>query len=332
MSAIIGYPTAVSERNHWVLEMRAEAPPKNVLDAWKPYAFLHETEASGAGGELQTATIFLTNRECPYRCLMCDLWINTLDRSVPAGAIPAQIDHALDRLPHFAARAHAYDAQIKLYNAGSFFDPGAMPPDDYPSIARSVEPFGRVIVECHPALVGERLLSFRDLLSARLEVAIGLETAHPATLASLNKRFTLADFRRSAEFLHLHDIDLRVFLLVRPPFMSETEGVYWAKRSLEAAFDAGASVCCLIPTRGGNGAMERLAASGNFAPPVLRSLEACMEFGLRLAAGRVFADLWDIERLYSCECSPERAGRLAEMNRTQTIPPPIECEACQTEA
>jgi len=65
------------------------------------------------------ATIFLTNRECPWRCVMCDLWKNTLIDSVPLGAIPSQIDYALARLP--AAR------QIKLYNSGSFFDTQAIP-------------------------------------------------------------------------------------------------------------------------------------------------------------------------------------------------------------
>ena len=74
---------------------------------------------------------------------MCDLWRNTLTETVPTGAIPAQIDYALQRLP--PAR------QIKLYNSGSFFDPQAIPLQDYPAIASSVKGFERVIVECHPA-------------------------------------------------------------------------------------------------------------------------------------------------------------------------------------
>ena len=46
-----------------------------------------------------TAIIFLTNRECPFHCLMCDLWKNTTDVSLPAGAIPEQIEWALKQLP-----------------------------------------------------------------------------------------------------------------------------------------------------------------------------------------------------------------------------------------
>ena len=177
--------------------------------------------------------------------------------------------------------------------------------------------FERVIVECHPALIGDRCLRFRDLLAGRLEVAIGLETVHPDVLARLNKRFTVADFQRAAAFLAAHDIALRVFLLLRPPFLTEAEGVVWAKRSLDAAFDAGAAVCCVIPTRGGNGAMEALAASGDYAPPTLPSLEAVQEYGLGLRAGpRLRRPVGHREVLHLRLLARPRA-RLAEMNRTQ---------------
>ena len=59
-------------------------------------------------------------------------------------------------------------------------------------------------------------------------------------------------------FLRSHAIDLRVFILVRPPWLSEEEGLEWAKRSLDFAFDCGPSVCSLIPTRAGNGAIDAL--------------------------------------------------------------------------
>ncbi len=311
------YPSTPSARRRWIESRRGQ---KNVMSPAHSYASLWEEEAGSGGEQISTATIFLTNRECPYRCLMCDLWQNTLDNRVPPGAIAAQIRGALASLP--PAR------RIKLYNAGSFFDPQAIPPEDYAEIAKAIQSFERVIVECHPKLLGARCSEFQALLTGRLEVAVGLETVHPETLARLNKQFTVQDFERSAAFLADHDIALRVFLLLRPPFQSEAEGLEWAKRSLDAAFEAGAETCCIIPTRGGNGAMETLAASGLFAPPSLRSLEAAAEYGLLLGRGRVFADLWDIGKFFDCACSPDRAARLAEMNRTQGIPPPVVCGKC----
>lgn len=311
------YPASLGARTSWIVNRRG---PKNMLDPQRPYAFLWEEEAGPRGELIPTATVFLTNRECPYRCLMCDLWQNTLDTRVPSGAIATQIRFALERLPH--AR------QIKLYNAGSFFDPKAIPPEDYAEIAQTVESFAHVIVECHPSLIGDRCLRFRDLISGQLEVAVGLETVHPDVLQRLNKRFTVADFQSASTFLATHQIDLRVFLLLRPPFLSEAEGVIWAKRSLDTAFESSAGVCCIIPTRAGNGAMETLRESGDYAPPSLASLEAVQEYGLSLGRGRVFADLWDVAKFYTCVCSPARAVRLADRNRTQTVTPTMICEVC----
>ena len=113
----------------------------------RPWQFLAEEERSSCGEIDLVNTLFLTNRQCPWRCVMCDLWQNTLTETVPVGAIPAQIAYALARLP--AARV------IKLYNSGSFFDPRAIPVADYPAIARLMAPFERVIVESHPALIGD---------------------------------------------------------------------------------------------------------------------------------------------------------------------------------
>ena len=312
------YPDRAAARTRWIAAQRG---PKNALDPRLSYASLWEEEVGPSGELIPTATLFLTNRECPYRCLMCDLWKNTLDRRVPVGAIPAQITWALERLP--AAR------QIKLYNAGSFFDNQAIPPEDDAEIAHLVAGFERVVVECHPALVGDRCLRFAQRLSGKLEVAVGLETAHEPTLERLNKRFTVADFRRSAALLSRNTIDLRVFLLLRPPFMTEAEGLEWACRSLDVAFECGATVCCLIPTRAGNGAMETLAEAGFFALPTLHSLESAQEYGLQLGKGRVFADLWDIEIFFKCTCAPARVARLATMNNTQRIPPPVACSLCR---
>jgi len=349
------YPETAAERDRWVLDRR---PERNPVDPCKPFAFLMEEERAETGDIVRVATIFLANRECPWRCLMCDLWKNTLTGTVPAGAVPAQIDYALNRLsmdqvgPARCAdrtprrgvpTARMPARQIKLYNSGSFFDPRAIPPDDYPAIAERVRNFERVIVECHPALVGESVLKFREFLRAArglrpaatttLEVAMGLETAHPEVLAKLNKRMTLDQFRRAAGFLREHDVALRAFVLVKPPFLDEAEALEWAKRSVDFAFDCGATVIPLIPTRPGNGALDALAARGEFSPPKLATLEAALEYGIGLKRGRVFADLWDLEQFSNCrECFELRRARLHKMNLEQVVTPRVVCDRCGTNA
>ncbi len=256
---------------------------------------------------------------------MCDLWRNTLTESVPIGAIPEQVDFALKQLP--PARV------IKLYNAGSFFDPGAIPSEDYTAIAARLRHFDRVIVECHPALVGKSCIAFRNQLSPRLEIAMGLETAHQSVLEKLNKRMTLDQFTAAANFLQGNAIDLRVFILVQPPFIQPEEALPWAQHSLDFAFDCGATAATLIPTRSGNGAMETLAADGLFVPPDLHVVEAAAEYGLRLQRGRVFTDLWDVKRGRECPCCFDaRIARLRMMNLRQEILSVAPCAACERQS
>jgi radical SAM enzyme (TIGR01210 family) len=316
--SLTSFPVSAAERDAWILSRR---PERNFVNPLQPYLFFVEDERAASGEVVPVATIFLANRECPWRCLMCDLWRNTLTESVPVGAIPTQIDYALERLS--AAR------QIKLYNSGSFFDPKAIPVADHAAIAERAAGFERVTVECHPALVGEACVQFKDLLAGKLEVAMGLETAQPEILQRLNKRMSIEQFETAAQFLRKNDVDLRVFILVKPPFMQEEEAVEWATRSLEFAFDCGATAATLIPTRGGNGAMEELAEAGFFSPPRLATLEAAIAGGIAMRKGRVFADLWDVKRTASCEtCAQLRIARLHAMNLQQCTMPRVHCEHC----
>jgi len=313
------YPPHSVERDQWIL---AQRPPRESLDPRRPYAFLVERECSATRELVSVATIFLTNRECPWHCLMCDLWRNTLIETVPAGAIPEQIDYALSQLP--SAR------QVKLYNSGSFFDRNAIPTEDYPAIATRVSNFERTIVESHPSLLKENCLRFRDLVPNQLEVAMGLETVHPEILDRLNKRMTLDQFSIAAEYLHSNEIDLRAFILVQPPFMKTDEALYWTERSLDFAFECGATAATLIPTRAGNGAMEALARHGEFTPPRLDVVESAASYGIGLKQGRVFVDLWDLRTISAAcrNCHARRIERLQKMNLGQCILAPVDCENC----
>jgi len=319
VSTSFAYPAAPADRSRWALSYRGE---KNPVDPRRPYGFMLEQERGPGGEMLPTATIFLTNRECPWRCLMCDLWKNTTDEKVPVGAIPEQIRFALAQLP--AAR------QVKLYNSGSFFDPNAIPTEDLPEIAKLARGFERVIVECHPALVGPKCAEFKSMLEGKLEIAMGLETAHPEILDKLNKRMTLEDFTTAAEDLCAWEIDLRVFVLVKPPFMEAKEAVEWAKRSILFAVGMQAKVISLIPTRAGNGGLEELMRQGHFSEPTLAMVEAAHDYGVGYGLARVFADLWDLRRFAKCEkCFDRRQERLHKMNCEQLVLPHVEC-SCGT--
>lgn len=312
------YPSRPAERDAWIVSRRG---PRHTVHADRAYGAFVEDEVDADGVVRSVATVLLTNRECPFHCLMCDLWQNTLEETVPSGAIAAQIDAALAELP--AAEV------VKLYNSGSFFDPRAIPPGDLLDIAERLRRFRHVIVECHPAFVGALVERFRDALDGTLEVALGLETIHPEALERLNKRMTLGSYADAASRLRAAGIAMRAFVLVQPPFLPATEAADWAARSAEFAFQHGAGAVSLLPVRTGNGALDTLAEQGEFTPPRLAVLEDAFDRTLALGRDRVFADLWDLARFSTCPaCFAARAQRIRTMNLTQRWLPRPACTAC----
>lgn len=314
---------------------------RNPVSQDRPSAFFVEPERLADGTVAEIATLFLVNKECPFRCVYCDLWKNTTEHSVPIGAIPKQISLALADLP---ASRH-----IKLYNAGNFFDRQAIPPEDYGAIAELCAPFETVIVENHPRLTGPATVAFRDLywrarekyLNSRqseiigtnqrgeFEIAMGLETVHPKILPRLNKQMDLDDFRKACEYLLSHGIHVRAFILLQPPYMPKSEAVEWAVRSVEFARECGVRVMAVIPTRGGEPQLETLALRGEFCSPKLADMEAVVAQTVARRRDRVFVDLWDVDRFYDCSvCGPSRADRLNRINLTQELEPAIDCSQC----
>lgn len=295
-------------------QIRAARLPKPTIDPWQPIGVFVEPERTATGEVLPALTVLLAGKECPFTCLFCDLWQHTSDAPTPRGAIPAQITAALATHPNVRE-------QIKLYNAGNFFDPGAIPEEDWDEIARLLRPFKRIIVECHPRLIGEKVVRFAKLLSGQLEVALGLETIHPTVFPWLQKEFTLDQFAEACQYLRESQIAIRVFLMLRPPGLTEAEGIDWALQSIHFAAQHGATCVSIIPTRGGNGILEQLARQDLFAPPQLASmLQVIQQYSKNACPNlRLFADLWDLSKVAVSESEKQQLQQLEHWNLHQTL-------------
>ena len=318
------YPDDLSQRTQWIRKLRKEIERPN--EASQP-AVLLETEPDQNGHPIQTGTIFLINRECPWTCVMCDLWQHTTVKPLPIGHVPRQIKQAIARLKTEAVEPIRH---IKLYNSGSFFDVGAIPLEDYDGIASLLDEFDRVIVECHPKLIGAHTLEFASMLQPKLEIAIGLETASDDILRRLNKRFTLSDYEQACALLNEHSIDHRAFVMIQPPFVHPNQTQELCLKSVQTAFACGAACVAIIPTRITTGAMEALRQSGDLHPLSLEQVESCFDVALDLKLGRLWLDLWDLEHLQTCSaCFAHRKSRIETMNATQSIIPKTTCISCQ---
>jgi hypothetical protein len=302
---------------------------REAVDPEMPHSCFVEPEPTPEGRVEDVATVIVTNHECPFHCLVCDLWKHTTERAGAPAPVAEQVEWALAELPLVPS--------VKIYNAGSFFDTRAISQNDRARIAQLVKGRKTLIVECHPRLVDGRCAEFAAAIApVELQVAMGLETVDPDVLPRLNKNMSLEDFERAAKFLTGRGVAVRAFVLLGPPGHRGEQAVLWAKRSLEHAFSLGIECCVVIPVRPGNGIVDELEKNGFFARPTVPELEAVLVQGLtaRRASGRgrVLADLWGIEDFFDCaNCSAERAAAVRRMNLTQLPIAPVKC-SCRDRA
>ena len=233
-----------------------------------------KTSPMRMGASRPVATIFLTGRECPWRCVMCDLWQHTTAEDTPSGAIPRPDRRR--RATDLGGRAEP--AGVKLYNAGSFFDPRAVPrPTTTPSPPR-LAGTRHVVVESHPALVGARIGRLREALARHRLPAVpssarsgdGPRDRASRSAGSLNKRMTLDDFARGGRGLRRRGVS-------GPGVPSGAPAVHPGAGSDRVAAPLGRLRVRLRrvgrladPHASGNGTMEALARRGLSAAGLAR--------------------------------------------------------------
>src|SRR5262245_62054859 len=89
------YPSGSPAQTAWIVSKRPNLDAiRSGFSTARPADRLIEMEPGVGGIQLRTLTVFLRNRECPWHCLMCDLWQQTTLATVPDGAIPEQLDWA----------------------------------------------------------------------------------------------------------------------------------------------------------------------------------------------------------------------------------------------
>ena len=269
----------------------------------RPQELLRESERLGPR-VVPSATAFLTGAECPFRCVYCDLWRYTIPGRTPPGSIAAQIHWSMEQLRGADGRPEVHT--LKLYNASNFFDERAVPALDDDSILTALGGLERVVVECHPRLVLASRGRARAARYARelksLEVALGLETTSPGGLERLGKGATLEDFERAFGEIHELGGSVRAFVLHGIPGASQGDHDdelqrRWTLDTVRWAREHGAAAVSVIPVRGGNGAMEKLAERGLWRRPRLAELLEVAEAAVELERPGfdVFVDTWDLE-------------------------------------
>ncbi len=137
---------------------------------------------------------------------------------------------------------NAYDndvKKIKLFTSGSFLDPKEIDIDCAKKIISfiSEKDVLEITIESRPEYVKKEYLE--DLRNSaknvQIEVAIGLESSNNKVLQySIDKGFTFEDFLLASEILKKLSIKNKVYLMIKPPFLTEKEAIHDAINSAKA--------------------------------------------------------------------------------------------------
>ncbi|MDQ2706989.1 MAG: hypothetical protein M3Z25_04860 [Actinomycetota bacterium] len=200
---------------------------------------------------------------------------------------------------------------LSLYNDGSFFAPREVPRDVQLEIARVVAGSGtrRLVVESLPQFISERVLApfVRELGDVALEIGIGLQSADDLVREVLvNTRISRTSFERALKVMSGLGVRPKVYLMVKPPFLTDAEALADVRASVDYLSGHGVSGITLCPTRvARNTVAWELWKAGMYAPPNLWTVvEAARDAHERMAVRVACVNLrgTDFESIFPGSC------------------------------
>jgi radical SAM enzyme (TIGR01210 family) len=241
------------------------------------------------GGVHDSLTIILNTGGCRWAraggCTMCGYVAESVEGgTVPHEDLMAQVESALDHERQHVAEhrdgTHAPCPLVKIYTSGSFLDEREVPAETRRAIAETFADRERVVVESLPDFVErDSLTDFTDH-GIDLDVAVGLETATDRVRHDcVNKYFDFADFEDACEVAEDVGAGIKAYLLMKPPFLSESEAIEDMKRSVRRCADLEAChTVSMNPTNVQSFTMvEQLYFAEGYRPPWLWSVCAVLE-------------------------------------------------------
>lgn len=177
---------------------------------------------------------------------------------------------------------------LKVYTSGSFLDECEVPKQVVAAVLETCRDRDlRLLFETRPEYVSGPRLDEVVSIHSNLEVALGLESSNDKVLqCAINKGFTVGDYDRAAAMLGRIGVDIRTYVLLKPPFLTEAEAVRDAVATMRHASKVSTTLS-LNPVNVQNGTLvERLWKNWSYRPPwlwsVLEVLRTTKDFGSKV--------------------------------------------------
>lgn len=217
----------------------------------------------------QTTVVIFRTKGCSWfnfsSCSMCG-YFNDVSNRIETENLFKQIDLMSSSL--------SGSKVLKVFTSGSFLDPVEVPVEVrdyfYESIVNQVD---SVLVESRTEYITEKNLGNVKDYGVPTRVAIGLESANDYIMKySINKGSNFSKFLDAAGALKRLGLELRTYLLFKPPFISERAAIEDAVSSISAVATYSDDVSVNPMNIQRNTMVEKLWRAGLYRPPRLWSL------------------------------------------------------------
>ena len=231
-------------------------------------------------GVYQSLTIILNTGGCRWAraggCTMCGYVAESVEGgSVSHDALMDQIDVCLD---HEGSEADEPSGLIKIYTSGSFLDEREVPAETRQAIAETFADRERIVVESLPDFVEQGKIEDFTEQGLTTDIAVGLETGTDRVRRDcVNKYFEFEDFISASEEANAADAGIKAYLLMKPPFLSESEAIEDMIRSVEKCAEYAHTVSMNPCNVQRYTMVDELHFRGGYRPPWLWSVAHVLE-------------------------------------------------------
>jgi len=203
-------------------------------------------------------TIILRTRGCSWAlgdnggCSMCGYLQDSYMNKVEDKYIIQQFDYAFQKKIEEISNSKEYFS-IKLYNSGSFLDDDEISEEVRYKIFKKIAEvpnITEIVIESRVEYIEEFKIKqlTRILKEKYLEIAIGLESTDDYIRNNyINKGLVFQDFINSIKLLKSCNVGIRVYLLLKPPFLNEQAAIDDCIKSINELIDLKVNTISINP-------------------------------------------------------------------------------------
>ncbi|MHA1682083.1 MAG: archaeosine biosynthesis radical SAM protein RaSEA [Promethearchaeota archaeon] len=254
--------------------------------SWFYPAMLHD----GPGHEF---AIILPTRGCSHYysdnlgCYMCGYNNDSLGEDVDPNTLVSQFEALLQSRKEDFEKVDKI--VLKIFNSGSFLDTGEIPGKAFDKICAIIKNLDNVVeiaVESRPEFItNESAFALKNAFREDqfVEVGVGLESWDDHVRQEcINKDFTLEEFISAHEILSRHDVGTKVYVFLKPLFLSEKEACLDAQMTIDEVVRLAPSTISINPAAIHAGTlMEYFFDKHRYSPPKLWSVQLVVNHALR---------------------------------------------------